>query len=72
MAGQLKRGIKTDDIKAMANMLDEGTYGIVLVGFATIEAGTEHFMKHAAKVMKQEVDAQAEDLKKAIDEAAKM
>lgn len=72
VAGQLKRGIKTDDIKAMADMLDEGTYGIVLVGFATIEAGTEHFMKHAAKVMKQEVDAQAEDLKKAIDEAAKM
>ncbi len=72
VAGQLKRGIKTDDIKAMADMLDEGTYGIVLIGFTTIEEGAERLMKRAAKVMKQEVDAQAEDLKKAIDEAAQL
>lgn len=72
VAGQIKRGMKTDDIKAMADMLDEGTYGIVLIGMATIEEGAQRFLKRAAKVMKKEVDAQAEDLKKAIDEAAQM
>ncbi len=70
LAGQMKRGLKSDDIKMMADMLDEDSYGIVMVGFATIEEGAERFMKHAAKVMKKEVDAQAEDIKKAIDEAA--
>ncbi len=72
LAGQMKRGLKSDDIKAMADMLDEGTYGIVLVGLATIEEGAERLMKRAAKVMKQDVDAQAEELKKAIDEAAQV
>ena len=70
LAGQVKRGLKTDDIKAMADMLDEGTYGIVLIGFTTVEEGTERFLKRAAKVMKKDVDAQAEELKRAIDEAA--
>jgi uncharacterized membrane protein len=70
LAGQMKRGLKTDDIKAMADMLDAGTYGILLVGFTTIEEGAERLLKHAAKIMKQEVDAQAEEIKKAIDEAA--
>ena len=72
LAGQLKRGLKSDDVKAMADMLEEGTYGIVLVGFATIEEGAERLLKHAAKVMKKDVDAQAEELKKAIDEAAQV
>jgi uncharacterized membrane protein len=72
VAGQLKRGMKTDDIKAMAEMLEEGTYGIVLVGFTTVEEGAERFLKRAAKVMKQEVDAQAEEIKKSIDEAAQL
>jgi len=72
LAGQMKRGLKTDDIKAMAEMLDEETYGIVLVGFATIEEGAERLMKRAAKVMKKEVDAQAEEIKKAIDESVEM
>lgn len=70
LAGQIKRGLKTDDIKALADMLDEGTYGIIMFGFSTIEEGAERFMKRAAKVMKQEVDAQAEEIKRAIDEAA--
>lgn len=69
VAGNFMRGIKRKDIMAMGEMLDEGQAGVILVGETTIEEGAEKLMKRAAKVMKQEVDAQAEEIKKAIDEA---
>ena len=71
VAGNLMRGIKRKDIKEIGEMLDEGQAGVILVGFTTIEEGMDRLMKRAAKVMKQEVDAQAEELKAQIDEAVK-
>ena len=71
LAGNLMRGIKRKDIKEIGEMLDEGQAGVILVGFTTIEEGMDRLMKRAAKVMKQEVDAQAEELKAQIDEAVK-
>ena len=52
-------------------MLDEGTAGIVMIGVATPEMGADLLMKRAAKIAKKQVDADAKDLKKAIDEAVK-
>ena len=69
IAGNFMKGMKRDDIKMMGEMLDEGTAGIVMVGEATIEEGMERLMKRAAKVAKKQVDADAEAIKKAIDEA---
>ena len=63
------RGLKRSDVKEIGELLDEGECGVVLVGFTTLEAGMERYMKNAAKVMKQEVDIAADDLKDAIDEA---
>lgn len=45
--------------------------GLIVFGFTTIEEGAERLMKKAAKVMKKQVDVSAEELKAAIDEAAK-
>jgi len=71
LGGHLSRGLKRDDIKELGDMLDEGEAGIVLVGVVTPDEGLDRFLKKAAKVMKKQVDADAEELKKAIDEAAK-
>jgi uncharacterized membrane protein len=68
-AGQMMRGLKRKDLLAMGEMLDEGTAGVVLVGFTTMEEGIDRLMKRAAKIMKQQVDADAEELKRAIDAA---
>ncbi len=70
VAGNFMRGIKRKDIMEMGEMLDAGQAGVVMVGETTLEEGMDKLMKRAAKVMKKEVDAQAEDIKKAIDEAA--
>jgi uncharacterized membrane protein len=70
MAGHFSRGLKRDDIKELGELLDTGQAGIVFVGVATPDQGVERYMKHAVKIMKKQVDAEAEEMKKAIDEAA--
>ena len=69
LAGNFSKGLKRNDIKEMGELLDEGQAGIIFVGVATPDQGVDHFMKHAQKTMKKQVDADAEETKKAIDEA---
>jgi len=71
LGGHLSRGMKRGDIKELGDLLDEGEAGIVLVGIFTPDEGMDRFLKKAAKVMKKQVDADADELKKAIDEAVK-
>jgi uncharacterized membrane protein len=71
LGGHLSRGMKRGDIKELGDLLDEGEAGIVLVGVFTPDEGMDRFLNKAAKVMKKQVDADAEELKKAIDEAVK-
>jgi hypothetical protein len=61
--------MKRGDIAAMGDMLDEGEAGVIFIGEATFEEGMDRLMKRAAKVLKQQVDADAEAVKRAIDEA---
>ena len=48
----------------------EGDAGIVMIGIATPDQGADLLMKRAAKTSKKQVDADAKDIKQAIDEAA--
>ena len=69
LGGHLTKGLSRGDIKDLGELLDDGEAGIVLVGVFTPEEGMERFMGKAAKVLKKQVDADAEEIKKAIDEA---
>jgi uncharacterized membrane protein len=71
LGGHLSKGLKRGDIKELGDLLDEGEAGIVLVAIVTPDEGIDRYLKRAAKVLKKQVDADAEELKKAIDEAAK-
>ena len=66
--GNLAKGWMSGDIKKVADELEPGEAGVILVADATFEAGAEKLMKRAKKMAKQEVDAQAKDVKAAIDE----
>ena len=68
--GHLFGGFKRKDIAEMGDLLDEGTAGIVMIGVATPEMGADLMMKRAKKTAKKQVDADAKDLKKAIDEVS--
>jgi uncharacterized membrane protein len=66
--GNLTKGWMSGDIKKVADELEPGEAGVILVADATFDAGAERLMKRAKKMAKQEVDAQAADVKAAIDE----
>jgi uncharacterized membrane protein len=68
LGGHLTKGMSRGDIKDLGELLDEGEAGIVLVGVFTPEEGMDRFLGKAAKVLKKQVDADAEEIKKAIDE----
>lgn len=69
LGGNLMRGMKRGDIAALGELLDEGEVGIIFIGEATVEEGMDRLMRRAAKVLKKQVDADAEAIKRAIDEA---
>jgi uncharacterized membrane protein len=67
--GNLLKGFMSGDIKNLAEQLEPGQAGLILVADATFDAGAEKLMKRAKKLAKQQVDANADALKAAIDEA---
>jgi len=71
LIGHVARGMPRKDIKEIGEMLDEGQAGIIFVGEPTFEEGVEKLMKKADKVMKKEIQAEADEMKKELDLAMK-
>ncbi|MFA6001994.1 MAG: DUF1269 domain-containing protein [Thermoleophilia bacterium] len=69
--GHVSKGMPRKDIKEVGEMLDEGEAGIIFVGETTVEAGVEKLMKKSNKVMKKEIQAEADEMKAALNEAVK-
>ncbi len=69
LVGHFFGAFKRKDVAEIGEMLDEGTAGILVIGIPTPELGAQKLMKRAAKVAKKQVDADAKEIKKAIDEA---
>lgn len=67
--GHVHKGMPRKDIKEIGDTLDEGEAGIILVGEATIEEGLDKMLKQAAKVTKSLIQADADEMKKAVDAA---
>jgi uncharacterized membrane protein len=72
LLGHLFGTMKRKDISELGDMLDEGAAGIIMIGIPTPELGAQKLMNRAAKVAKKQVDADAKEIKKAIDEAAQL
>jgi uncharacterized membrane protein len=66
--GNLTKVISRGDIKDLAEELDPGQAGVILLADATFDAGAERLMKKAKKLAKQMVDEDAAALKAEIDE----
>jgi uncharacterized membrane protein len=67
--GHVSSGMPRGDIKEIGELLDEGEAGIILVGETTIEEGLEKLLKKANKVLKKEIQANADEMKKELDAA---
>jgi len=67
--GDISKGFSRKDVKELGEQLDGGTSGIVLVADETFDVGAERLFKHAKKMAKKRVDADAKELKREIDAA---
>ena len=68
-ASNLTKIMSGSNVKEIADLLDEGQAGVVLIAETTIEEGTERLLKNAAKEIKHQIDADADAIKAAVDEA---
>jgi uncharacterized membrane protein len=69
IAGHVAGGMSRSDLKDLGELLDDGTSGLVVVAATDVEARVDDAITHAKKTMKKQLDADAEELKKEIDEA---
>jgi uncharacterized membrane protein len=68
VAGNLAKGWMSWDIKELADTLEEGAAGVIVIAEATPKEGAEKLLKRAKKMAKREVDVQAAEAKAALDE----
>src|SRR3954471_24795275 len=69
IAGHAAAGMSRKDLKELGEQLDEGQAGLVVVGVSDMGAKVEAALKHAEKVEKKELKADAEAIKKDEDAA---
>jgi uncharacterized membrane protein len=70
LVGDMTRLFQSVELKDLGDLLEQGSAGVVIVGTTTLEVDVEQVMMRASKVLKQEIDAHAEDLKRYVDDAS--
>ena len=68
VAGHAAAGMSRNDLKELGELLDDGQSGLVLVAATDVEAHIDRAVKRAKKTMKKQLQADADSLKKEIDE----
>ena len=71
LTGHLSRGISRGDLKDLGEELDAGTAAVIVIGESKIEEALEKAMKRANKLIEKELDADADEVKREIDAAAR-
>jgi uncharacterized membrane protein len=71
LTGHLRKGVSRGDLKDLGDELEAGTAAVIVLGESKIEEQLEKAMARANKLIEKQVDADADELKREIDEAAK-
>ena len=71
VVGHLWRGMSRGDLKELGETLDEGDAAMIVIGESKIDEQIEKAAKHARKVIEKEIDAEADELKRALEAAEK-
>ena len=69
--GHLHRGMSRGDLKDLGEALDEGEAALIVVGESRIDEQIERATKRARKVVQKQVDADAEEFRRELEEAEK-
>jgi uncharacterized membrane protein len=71
VAGHLWGGMSRGDLKELGEALDEGQAAVIVVGESKIDEQIEKATKRARKTIEKQIDADAEELKRQLEEATK-
>jgi uncharacterized membrane protein len=71
LIGHLRGGVSRGDLKDLGEELEAGNAAVIVLGESKIEEQLEKAMTRSDKLMQQEIDADADELEREIDAAAK-
>ncbi len=71
LTGHLSKGISRGDLKELGDELEAGTAAVIVIGESKIEEQLEKAMTRANKLIEKQIDADADELEREIDAAAK-
>jgi uncharacterized membrane protein len=71
VTGHLAKGLSRGDLKDLGKELDAGTAAVIVLGESKIEEQIEKALARANKLIEKQVDADADELKRDIEAAAK-
>lgn len=71
LIGHLRSGISRNDLKELGDDLGGGSTAVIVIGESKIEEQLEKAVTRANKLIEKQIDADADELKREIDAAAK-
>ena len=71
LIGHLRGGVSRDDLKELGDALEEGNAAVIVIGESKIEEELQKAVTHANKLIEKQVDADADELEREIEAAAK-
>ena len=71
LIGHLRGGVSRDDLKELGDALEEGSAAVIVIGESKIEEQLEDATKRANKLIEKQIDADADELEREIEAAAK-
>jgi hypothetical protein len=71
LIGHLEGGISRGDLKDLGEELERGSAAVIVLGESKIEEQLERATERANKLIEKQIDADADDLKREIDAAAR-
>jgi uncharacterized membrane protein len=71
LTGHLAKGISRGDLKDLGEELEAGSAAVIVLGESKLEEQLEKALARANKVIEQEVDADADELEREIEAAAR-
>jgi uncharacterized membrane protein len=69
--GHLRKGVSRGDLKDLGDELDAGTAAVIVIGESRIQEQLEAAVTRSNKLIEKQIDADADELMRELDEAAK-
>ena len=71
LIGHLRKGISRDDLKDLGDELQAGTAAVIVIGESKIEEQLQKAVARSNKLIEKQIDADADELEREIEAAAK-